>query len=218
MPVAPVSWVCLDIGETLVDETRVWTTWAGLLGVTPLVLHAALGVAVAGGGSYPDALGRFDPGWADRVPAFEAAYGPFRSADLYPDALPGLAAFAAAGLRVAVIGNQPARRTAELAAVGVRAGGVVEVVAMSEELGAEKPSPRFFELALAAMGDPDPASVAYVGDRVDNDVRPAVAAGLRAVHLRRGPWGILGPQDDGTATAVADDLAGVLAALDVASP
>ena len=206
---SPPRWVCLDIGETLIDETRVWTTWAGVLSVTPLVLHAALGVAIAGGGSYPEALGRFDPSWPERIGEFEAAYGGFVAADLYPDALPGIAAFRDAGLRVAIIGNQPAVRTAELRALGVDP----DVIAMSDELDAAKPDPRFYELALAAMGDPDPADVVYVGDRVDNDVRPAVANGLRAVHLRRGPWGILGPQDDGTADAVTDDLAGVLTAV-----
>ena len=30
-----------------------------------------------------------------------------------------------------------------------------------------------------------------MGDRVDNDVAPALAAGLSAVHVRRGPWGRL---------------------------
>jgi FMN phosphatase YigB (HAD superfamily) len=37
----------------------------------------------------------------------------------------------------------------------------------------------------------EPARIAYVGDRVDNDVLPARAAGLTAVHIRRGPWGLL---------------------------
>jgi FMN phosphatase YigB (HAD superfamily) len=32
-----------------------------------------------------------------------------------------------------------------------------------------------------------------VGDRVDNDIDPAIAAGLVAVHIRRGPWGHLHP-------------------------
>ena len=41
------------------------------------------------------------------------------------------------------------------------------------------------------MGDPPPASVAYVGDRVDNDVLPSIAAGMHAVWLRRGPWGVI---------------------------
>ena len=30
-----------------------------------------------------------------------------------------------------------------------------------------------------------------MGDRVDNDVLPALDAGLVAVHVRRGPWGLL---------------------------
>lgn len=202
-------WVCVDIGETLVDETRVWTTWAHLIGVTPLVLHAAMGVAIAGGRSYTEALLRVEPRFAERIPEAEEAIGPLRPTDLYPDALPGLAAFAAAGLRVAVIGNQPARRTPELRALGV----APDVMVMSEELGAEKPTADFYRLALAAMGDPDPAAVTYVGDRVDNDVVAALAHGLAAVHLRRGPWGILGPQADGLPASVADDLAGVLAAV-----
>ena len=33
--------------------------------------------------------------------------------------------------------------------------------------------------------------IAYVGDRVDTDVAPALAAGMVAVHVRRGPWGHL---------------------------
>ncbi len=41
------------------------------------------------------------------------------------------------------------------------------------------------------MGSPPAASVAYVGDRVDNDVVPSAAAGMRAVWIRRGPWGVI---------------------------
>jgi HAD superfamily hydrolase (TIGR01549 family) len=180
-----------------------------VLGVTPLVLHAALGVAVASGGSYPQALERFDPGWQQRIGEFEVAFGGFDPTDLYADAIPGIAGFRQAGLGVAVIGNQPASRTAELRAIGIEP----DVMAMSDEIGASKPSPAFFEAALQAMGAVSADRVTYVGDRMDNDVIPSRAAGMRAVHLRRGPWGILGPQDDGTAHAVVDDLAGVLAAL-----
>jgi FMN phosphatase YigB (HAD superfamily) len=31
--------------------------------------------------------------------------------------------------------------------------------------------------------------IAYVGDRLDNDVLPSLAAGMTAVFVRRGPWG-----------------------------
>jgi FMN phosphatase YigB (HAD superfamily) len=61
------------------------------------------------------------------------------------------------------------------------------------------------------MGRP-PAEVAYVGDRVDNDVLPAAAAGLVAVHVRRGPWGRL-QRTPPQATLGLDDLASLPDAL-----
>jgi HAD superfamily hydrolase (TIGR01549 family) len=125
--------------------------------------------------------------WRGRIPQVERAYGGFRADDLYPDALAALAALRAQGYRLAVIGNQPAERTAELKAIGVDA----EVIAMSDELGLAKPDPAFFARGLELMGGPAPESVAYVGDRIDNDVVPAIAGGMRAVWLRRGPWGVI---------------------------
>jgi FMN phosphatase YigB (HAD superfamily) len=44
---------------------------------------------------------------------------------------------------------------------------------------------------VAAEARCDPGEIAYVGDRVDFDVLPARAAGMVAVHIRRGPWGYL---------------------------
>ena len=83
--------------------------------------------------------------------------------------------------------NQPARRADELRGIGVD----VEVLEMSESLGVAKPDPAFFERMLELTGAPEPGSVAYIGDRVDNDVLPAIVAGMRAVWLRRGPWGVI---------------------------
>ena len=53
-----------------------------------------------------------------------------------------------------------------------------------------KPDPAFFARIVAELGLPA-SEIAYVGDRVDNDILPAAAAGLFTVHLRRGPWGII---------------------------
>jgi hypothetical protein len=41
--------VVLDIGEVVIDETRVWSVWAELLGVSPATLMAVLGAAVVAG-------------------------------------------------------------------------------------------------------------------------------------------------------------------------
>jgi len=181
-------WVILDVGETIIDETRVWSLWADMLHIPPLTFMAAFGAVIARGGEHRDIFDHFAvPDWRARWPEHEALYGGFRADDLYPDALPAIGALRAKGYRVAVIGNQPANRTAQLRGLGVDA----EVVAMSEEMGVAKPAPGFFQRALELVGSPQPGSVAYVGDRLGNDILPAATAGMRGIWIRRGPWGVI---------------------------
>ena len=52
--------------------------------------------------------------------------------------------------------------------------------------GRRKPSPEFFARVVQAAGLP-PEQIAYVGDRLDNDVLPAADAGMTSVFPRRGP-------------------------------
>ncbi len=200
-------WVCLDVGETLIDETRVWSLWADELGVPRLTFLAALGAIIERGGEHRDVFPIFGADdWPLRLPAVEAAYGGFRADDLYPDALDALDALRN-DYRVAIVANQPAERTEQLRAIGVEA----EVIAMSEAMAVAKPEPAFFQRALELMGSPDPRDVAYVGDRVDNDVRPAAAAGMRAVWLRRGPWGVIQRLGDADRPALSVDSLAELA-------
>jgi HAD superfamily hydrolase (TIGR01549 family) len=188
-------WVCLDVGETLIDETRVWSTWADELGVPRLTFQAALGAVIERGGEHRDVFPIFGADdWPLRLPAVEAAYGGFRPEDLYADALRAIDALRDAGHRIAIVANQPGIRRDELGAIGIEA----DVVAMSEWMGVAKPDPAFFARALELMGSPAPSDVAYVGDRVDNDVLPAAAAGMRAVWIRRGPWGVIQQLPAGT--------------------
>jgi len=88
----------------------------------------------------------------------------------------------------------------------------VDLVGSSARWGVEKPSPAFFERVVREAGC-EPGEVAYVGDRVDNDVVPAAAAGLVAVHVRRGPWGYLQPGAEQAALRV-DSLSELPEALD----
>ena len=183
-----VRWVALDVGETLIDETRVWSVWADVLGIPRLTLMAALGAEVANGGDHRTAFELVgEPRWRERFEEVEGVYGGFQADDLYPDALPAVQRLCAAGYRVAILANQPARRTAELRALGFEP----DVMAMSDELKVHKPDLAFFRRSMELMGVSDPSRVAYVGDRVDNDVLPAAAAGMRPVWIRRGPWGII---------------------------
>jgi len=61
---------------------------------------------------------------------------------------------------------------------------MVDGVVTSAEVGAPKPNPRVFERALAIAGA-EPSEALHVGDKVDNDVEGAAAAGVRAVLLQR---------------------------------
>jgi HAD superfamily hydrolase (TIGR01662 family) len=183
-------WVCLDVGETLIDETRIWSAWADVVGVPRLTLMAALGAVIARGDQHGSVFGVFgldEPEWRALIPEVEERYGGFQERDLYPDARRALTSLTGAGYRVAILANQPASRSAELRALGI----TPEVLAMSDEMGVAKPEAAFFARALELMGSPPAADVAYVGDRMDNDVLPATAAGMRAVWVRRGAWGVI---------------------------
>ena len=179
-------WVVFDVGETLVDETRVWSTWADAVGVSRLTFMAVLGSVIAQGGAHQEVFAELGlPHWRERRDELEASYGAIVDGDLYPDVRPAMTALTDTGYRLAIFGNQPARRTADLQALELP----VKAIAMSDEMALAKPDPAYYARVLELLGGPDPASVAHLGDRVDNDVLPAAAAGLRSIWIRRGPWG-----------------------------
>ncbi|WP_208116980.1 HAD family hydrolase [Paraburkholderia sediminicola] len=43
-------------------------------------------------------------------------------------------------------------------------------------------------VVIAATNGLAPSEIAYVGDRLDNDIEPALRAGMVPVFIRRGPW------------------------------
>lgn len=181
--------VAFDVGEVLIDETRVWATWAELLGVSPLTFAAVLGAAIAQGSDHRAAFPHVAPNLEPELleEEHERRYGGFTEADLYADARPCLEELQGLGFRVVIAGNQPAHRTAQLQALGLPH----DRLATSDDLGVEKPDGAFFSALLELAETDDPGAVLYVGDRVDNDVLPAIAAGMRVCWLRRGPWGQL---------------------------
>lgn len=177
--------VFFDVGETLLCEDGVWRSWAEFYGVPPLTFSGCLGAVIAERRHHLDVFSYFDASF-DLARA-EAAKGRYEltAADLYPDAVPCLAALKAAGYVVGVSGNQPPDVSERL----VESLGLdLDVVASSAAWGVEKPDPEFF-VRVAESAGMAPEEVAYVGDRVDNDVLPAKAAGMTAVFVRRGPWG-----------------------------
>jgi HAD superfamily hydrolase (TIGR01662 family) len=182
--------VVLDVGETLVDETRIWQSWADWLGVPSHTFAAVFGAMIAEGRSFRETFQRFRPGFdlaAERERRVAAGLpDTFGEADLYPDVRPSMAALRDMGVWVGVAGNQPSRAGSVLRALDLPA----DLIVMSDDWGVQKPDPRFFEAVMDAA--PCPAGrIIYVGDRLDNDLRPARAAGMRTAFIRRGPWGYI---------------------------
>ena len=204
--------VVFDVGETLIDETRHWGEWADWRGVPRLTFFAALGGVIERGQHHRRVFELVRPGLdLDAEAARRRAAGwsyRFEPSDFYPDALPCLRAVQSAGFRVGIAGNQP--EAAETALN--RAGVAADFIASSARWGVEKPDPAFFAKVAEAAGAPSHA-IAYVGDRLDNDVRPARRAGMYAVFLRRGPWGMLSRVTDADADLRLDTLDGLASKL-----
>ena len=109
-----------------------------------------------------------------------------------PDRLPAqtgvvelLATIRGAGVKTGVVTNgDPARQRAKLTALGLADAFDVVVVCDGDTVP-HKPHPAGFTIALTVLGVPA-AETLMVGDRIDNDIAPALTLGMRAARLRVG--------------------------------
>ena len=151
--------VVFDVGETLIDETRLWERAADAAGAPRFTLMGIVGGLAARGEHHR------------------------RAWELLCVEQPRATWDSRRGLRVGAVGNT-------LTDAEDLLRDHVDLVGSSARWGVEKPARGFFERTVAEC-DVEASQLAYVGDRVDNDVAPAPAAGMVAVHVRRGPWGHL---------------------------
>lgn len=183
-----------DVGECLVDETREYGTWADWLGVPRHTFVAVFGSLISRGQDYRETFQVFSPGFdlaeqreARAVAGFPETYD---EGDLYADVRSTLATLREAGLWVGVAGNQTARSGEILRSLELPS----DMIATSDDWGVSKPDPQFFDQVVATA--PCAAErILYVGDRLDNDIRPAASRGLRTALIKRGPWGLIQQHD-----------------------
>ncbi|WP_405484386.1 HAD family hydrolase [Nocardia sp. NBC_00511] len=206
-----------DVGETLIDETRIWCRWADRLAVPRFAFLGVIGGMAATGRPLTDAFELVRPGldldaeqsaWAAAEPG--SLRNNFDGDDLYPDVRPALRELRRRGITVIIAGNQPPQAKSALERMDLP----VDAVYTSAEWGLEKPDPEFFTRVTEVAGV-EPAEICYIGDRVDNDVLPVRTAGMLPVLIRRGPWGYLTaelPEAAGTTTIDSlDELPDLLA-------
>ncbi len=183
-----VEAVCLDVGETLINEERVWRMWAQWLGTPEHIFFAAFGAAISQGKPL-DVFNRFKPNF-DLDAELEARREAGKlwvpeAGDLYEDAQPAVRLLGEVGLRVCIAGNQDASMGAFLRENFPTA----DTIGTSEEWGVSKPNAGFFARVSEEL-DIEPRKIVYIGDRADYDVYAAQEqGGMPTIQVIRGLWG-----------------------------
>jgi putative hydrolase of the HAD superfamily len=166
----------------------------GRFGVGHYLAMAAVDEAVSAPEDFTDYLGGFlaavGVAEADRERA-HACLAPVLSTPVWCQPVPGsragVAALAAAGLRLAVTSNSDGTiadhlRRHEWVQVGGGPAVEVEVVTDSGCIGVGKPAPEVYANTVDGLGLPA-ERILHVGDSVVYDVDGATANGLQSVHM-----------------------------------
>ena len=174
-----IRWIFFDIGSTLVDEEEAYKHW-----IRDMIQGASV---------------TFDQFWEKRIQYAKEGFNgdqkaieqfaltktPWHSEDEVPfgDCEEILWALCDRGYQLGVIANQKPGAKERLDAWGL--GRYFSVIASSAELGVSKPDKEIFLQALV-MADCRPENAVMVGDRLDNDIRPAKELGMKTIRIRKG--------------------------------
>jgi putative hydrolase of the HAD superfamily len=204
--------VTLDAGGTLFAVAEpVGVTYARVAGrhgisLDPRALERGFHEAFAGApplafpGASPTRLAEHERAWwytvvrrafgeAATARDFDACFGELfayyarpEAWRVFPEVRDVLGELRQAGMRLAVVSNFDRRLLGLLA--GLELAPLVHHTVCSAGVGAAKPDPRIFRVALARLGAA-PRGTLHVGDSVGRDIEGARAAGLHAVLLDR---------------------------------
>ncbi|MBR3927773.1 MAG: HAD-IA family hydrolase [Clostridia bacterium] len=173
------KWIFFDIGSTLVDEAkayehRIYDMISGTNITFQEFDKARLDFARQG----------LD-GDSEAIRHFGLNKTPWHSEDEipYPDAYDTLAVLRERGFRLGIIANQNPGLVNRLEAWGLRQ--FFDVIVSSAEVGYAKPDKAIFEIALKRAGCKAGEGI-MVGDRLDNDMLPAKALGMKTVWMKKG--------------------------------
>lgn len=195
---SPLEALLLDLDNTLIDRDAAFDRALGAW--FPAADLPALR-ALDGRGRVPRdrfcraVVGRWPGRWAD-AQAFWADFRPAVAEAVRPD--PSITQAVAAlskRYRLAVVSNGGPGQRRKLARAGLAPPDLdaFEVVLISGEVGWDKPDPRVFRAALAALGVA-PGAAMMVGDDPVRDIAGAAAMGIRTCQ-------VLGPGEEASASA-----------------
>ena len=188
--IRPISLVLLDVGGPIYDDASyARALLAGLHDLVGAVDETRFRAVYdrqrqRQDGSLRQALTDQFLGGGDRGRLAEAAarHWVYSPADLHSDVLPTMKVLTRR-YRLGVVANQRSLVREALKRDGI--ASFIDVWAISDDVGAEKPDPRIFQHALRTAGI-DARDAVHVGNRLDTDVRGAHRVGLRSVWVLRG--------------------------------
>jgi HAD superfamily hydrolase (TIGR01509 family) len=199
-----VGWLFFDLGNTLIDEGDALECRLRLM-VQALERHgrrcsmeeARAALAAAAGEFAPRFIIRgiqelIDGEEHRRAVLVAARYRKELEAP-YAAAEPVLRELSAS-YKIGIIANQSVSSTERLTQWGLMP--FVSTCLCSFELGLEKPDPAIFALALERAGCA-PSEAVMIGDRLDNDIRPARLLGWKTVRVAQGFARFQSPRDVG---------------------
>ena len=176
-----IKWIFFDIGSTLVDESACEQFRIRLLSAQPGAPDtASIKVMISERARklqppYKQVSGELHLNIAPWPQHLEALYPYVHSVLEY---LHGK-------YHLGIIANQDLGTEKRLTAFGIRR--YFDIIAASAELGIATPDPEIFLHALDMAGC-CPEEAAMIGDRLDNDIAPAAALGIKTVWVRQGMY------------------------------
>lgn len=183
------EWLFFDLGSTLIDETaayarRIRETVDG----TPVTVSKFEAV-------FKDFCAQGLDGYAAAAAQFGLSKAPWHSEEEVPyaDADAVLRTLRHRGYRLGVIANQQPGTERRLREWNLLQ--FFDVIAASAEVGTAKPDPGIFLWALR-HADCASQNAAMIGDRIDNDILPAKALGMKTVRILSGPSAAYRPAVD----------------------
>ncbi|MBT4497582.1 MAG: HAD family hydrolase [Gemmatimonadetes bacterium] len=189
-----VEWIFFDLGSTLLDETKCLmdrlskaATLAGDFGVyvtlEELWRWSEEAYTAFEPSPFRSALAHTNLTEEHREVVYQGS--PYHnSGEILYSGVGDLLAQLSASYHLGIIANQPPGLQQRLAAYGI-----VEhfrCILGSGDMEVGKPNPAIFELAEREVAPCTPDRMVMVGDRVDNDIRPANELGWCTVRVRQG--------------------------------
>lgn len=181
-----IQWIFFDLGSTLIDETeserlRIEDMVAGS-GITYETLYNAL----------VDSFRENNRnGYAETLERFRLKKAPWRPEDerLYPESRTCLERLHRR-YKLGIVANQIPGTEDRLRGYGILQ--YFDFVVASAEAGVAKPDPRIFHMALERARCL-PEQAVMVGDRLDCDIAPAKALGMKTIWIKQGFWRYASP-------------------------